>query len=111
MTIIALDIYRRRKTLLDTLAKLVTANSTERFNDYLESEIMSEGKRLYTPHEAAELLLLHPETVRRFVREGLIQAVKIGRSVRIERTELERYWRSQGGGELFADTPKENDNE
>lgn len=105
MTIVTLDIYRRRKTLLDRLARLVTTTNTERFKNYIEGEIMNESKRLFSASEAAELLLLHPETVRRFVREGQIKAVKIGRKVVIERVELERYWLTQGGGPLFSDSP------
>lgn len=111
MTIITLDIYRRRKALLDTLARLVAATSTERFNDYLEGEIMSEGKRLFSTNEAAALLLLHPETVRRFIREGQIKAVKLGRKLHIERGELEAFWRAQGGGALFSDSKSEGAND
>lgn len=105
---IDLATYRHRKALWERLAiKLATFAQCERFNDYLESEIMSEGKRLFSTKEAAELLLLHPETVRRFVREGQIKAVKLGRKLHFERGELEAYWRSQGGGKLFADSPDE----
>lgn len=48
---------------------------------------MSEA--LYTVEQFAERLRLHPKTVLRFIREGRVRAVKVGRSYRILRSELE----------------------
>ena len=39
-------------------------------------------KELYKANELAELLSVHPETIRRLGREGKIERVKVGRSVR-----------------------------
>lgn len=39
-------------------------------------------KELYTASELAEKLSVHPETIRRLGREGKIERVKVGRSVR-----------------------------
>jgi len=41
-----------------------------------------------TPEEVAYLLRLHPETVRRFCREGKIPAIHVGGVWRIPLTEL-----------------------
>ena len=60
---------------------------------------------IYTLKEAAELLSLHPETIRRAYRDGRIKAAVIGRMLRISETELERYWVANGGGQ-FWDRPK-----
>lgn len=51
--------------------------------------------------DVAELVDVHPETVRRWCREGTLPAAKVGREFRISSTELARYWAAQGGGELF----------
>ena len=47
--------------------------------------------KLYSTEEAAKILSLHPKTVRRFIREGQIQARKIGREWRIAFVDLKEY--------------------
>jgi excisionase family DNA binding protein len=44
-----------------------------------------------TIDEIAANLKLHPLTVRKLAREGVISARKIGRQWRIDRAELERW--------------------
>jgi excisionase family DNA binding protein len=46
-------------------------------------------ERLYSPHEAAELLGLHVRTVRRYIRDGRLDAVRVGNRYRIARESLE----------------------
>lgn len=46
-------------------------------------------QRLLSPHEAAELLGLHVRTVRRYIREGRLDAVRVGNRYRISRESLE----------------------
>ncbi len=50
--------------------------------------------------EAAKRLGLHPLTVRRWVKEGKIQAVQMGREARIPITEVERLLGEQRAGLL-----------
>ena len=45
--------------------------------------------RVYTVEQFAELVKLHPKTVLRFIKEGRVRAVKVGRAYRILRSELE----------------------
>ena len=45
--------------------------------------------RVYTVEQFAELVKLHPKTVLRFIKEGRVRAVKVGRGYRILRSELE----------------------
>ena len=59
-------------------------------------------KTTFTLAEAAALLSCHPETLRRAIREGELQAAKLGRGYRISRLDLEAFWSASGGGELFA---------
>lgn len=64
--------------------------------------------QLLTTEDAAKRLGLHPETVRRFLREGTLRGVKIGRKHRIEESEIadyvERLKAAQNGGEVEDET-------
>ena len=51
--------------------------------------------------EAAALLNCHPETLRRAVRKGSLQAARLGRGYRFSRSDLQTFWTAQGGGQLF----------
>ena len=53
--------------------------------------IHSDAMQLLSTEDAAQRLGLHPETVRRFLREGVLRGVKIGRNHRIEESELAAY--------------------
>lgn len=45
----------------------------------------------YTVEQAADRLRLHPKTVLRFIREGRLQAVKVGRAYRIPAGALDPF--------------------
>ena len=56
----------------------------------------------FTTEEAADLLRLEAETIRRAIRQGKLKAARQGRKFIISRLELEAYWRDHlGGGALF----------
>ena len=59
------------------------------------------GKTTFTLAEAAKLLSCHPETLRRAIRKGELQAAKLGRGFRFSRFDLQAFWTANGGGELF----------
>lgn len=67
-------------------------------------------KTTFTLAEAAALLSCHPETLRRAIRKGQLQAAKLGRGFRISRADLEAFWTASGGGTLF-DVPLESGQE
>jgi excisionase family DNA binding protein len=46
---------------------------------------------MYTPEEAAEMLKLNPETVRRFLREGRLRGNLFGRVWRIPESSLQAW--------------------
>ena len=60
------------------------------------------AKTTFTLAEAATLLSCHPETLRRAIRKGELQAAKLGRGFRISRADLEAFWTASGGGDLFG---------
>ncbi len=47
------------------------------------------SQELYSIEQVAERLKLHVRTVRRYVREGRLKAVRIGKQYRITRSDLE----------------------
>lgn len=47
------------------------------------------SEEVYTVEQFAERLKLHPKTVLRFIREGRLRAVRVGRSYRILRSDME----------------------
>lgn len=46
---------------------------------------------LFTPKEVANLLKINKETVLRFIREGKIKAIKIGREYRVKESDYNQY--------------------
>ena len=60
--------------------------------------------KLYTAAEAAQILGLHIETIRRAIRSGELRAARWKRRAgyRISPGDLEAYYQSKGGGRLFA---------
>ena len=44
-----------------------------------------------TVDQIARELHIHPETVREYIRDGLLQAVQLKRSYRIRRSDYERF--------------------
>jgi excisionase family DNA binding protein len=49
------------------------------------------SEEVYTVEQFAERLKVHPKTVLRFIREGRLRAVKVGRAYRILRSDLEAF--------------------
>ena len=47
------------------------------------------SEEVYTVEQFAERLKLHPKTVLKFIRDGRVRAVKVGKSYRILRSDLE----------------------
>ena len=55
----------------------------------MQEEPMDE---VMTAEEVAAYLRVHLITVRRWCRQGELSAVKVGRSYRIRRADLDRWW-------------------
>ncbi len=63
---------------------------------------VDKDKLVFQPDEIAELLGVHPESVRRWIRAGKLKAAKAGRYLLISRAELQTFWKKMGGGDLFG---------
>ncbi len=46
---------------------------------------------LFTAKEVGDLLKIREESVRRYIRQGKMPAVKLGTKVRIKQSDLERF--------------------
>jgi excisionase family DNA binding protein len=49
------------------------------------------GGRLYSVREVADLLGVHPETVRRMIHAGILDGIRVGRGLRVEEASLQEY--------------------
>ncbi len=50
---------------------------------------------LLSVREVADALGVHPETIRRLIHDGRLDAIRVGRVLRIGRAELDRFVASQ----------------
>ena len=55
--------------------------------------------RLFTVEETATLLKLHPETIRRYIKKGILRAVRLRRQYRIKEEDLNAFLESKGRNE------------
>lgn len=58
---------------------------------------------LYDVHDVADLFDVDPETVRRWIRDGDLEASKLGKGYHVSRPDLEELYQRRGGGQLFDD--------
>jgi excisionase family DNA binding protein len=59
-----------------------------------------------TPQEAADLLGVSRETIRRAIRSGELKATRLGyRTVRVTRADLDEWVVSKGGRPIFGTIP------
>lgn len=54
--------------------------------------------KMLTPSEIAERLNIHPNTVRDYLKAGILPAVKLGRVWRVEEEDLEEFIRERKRG-------------
>lgn len=101
-----IDLVRVKAALAD-LDRACNENPTLKGSDqWTETEVMEVlgmDKNIYNVREAAVLLGVTAETLRREVRKGNLKAAKVGRDLRISKADLEAYYRTRGGGDLFTD--------
>lgn len=66
---------------------------------------MTEHAKTLTTAELAEIVDRQPRTVQKWIREGYLDAVRIGREYRISKADANKWWRSRGGDLLFPEAP------
>jgi excisionase family DNA binding protein len=69
----------------------------------LIAERLASPPGLLTPQEAARRTGVHVETIRRAVRKRELPASRIGRAVRIDADDLDRWLRQDHGARAHAD--------
>ena len=62
---------------------------------------VDKDKMVFQLDEVAELLGVHPESVRRWIRAGKLSAAKTGKQYLISRSDLQAFWKDMGGATLF----------
>lgn len=50
-------------------------------------------ENLFNVNQAAFILKVHPLTVRRYIKEGVLKAIKIGGNVRVKESQLQAFSR------------------
>jgi excisionase family DNA binding protein len=55
------------------------------------SSIDRESESLYTVRDVAGQLGVHPETIRRLIHEGRMDAVRVGRVLRVHKTAVDGF--------------------
>lgn len=109
---INLERERRIRRKITALADAIDgAGERERYEQhptqYLEEKAIMADELThitYTVADVADLLHVNTDTVRRWCRDGEIQAAKIGSAgYRVSRPALEAFWRERGGGRLFGE--------
>lgn len=58
-------------------------------------------QQLFTSAEVANILCVHPQSVRFWIREGALNAAKIGTRYLVSRESLKAFWVSRGGDEDY----------
>ncbi len=48
-------------------------------------------ENLFNVNQAAFILKVHPLTVRRYIKEGVLKAIKVGGNIRIKESQLQNF--------------------
>lgn len=59
--------------------------------------------KTYTVKELASIIEAHPQSIRGWIRNGSLKAVRIGNNYRMSPKDLNEWWRSRGGGQLVPE--------
>ncbi len=54
-------------------------------------ETLDGGRDVYTVREVADRLGVHPETIRRLIHDGRIEAVRVGRVLRVAAADVDAF--------------------
>ncbi|MBW1693932.1 MAG: helix-turn-helix domain-containing protein [Deltaproteobacteria bacterium] len=65
-------------------------------------------QQVFSIKNAATILDVHPDTIRRAIKAKKLKAAKIGRDYKIAKSELDRYFQAMGGTSLFGSNDTES---
>jgi len=60
------------------------------------------NENYYTVEQVSEMLKMHPKTIQRYIREGKLNAVKIGKGWRVNGHDLSVFLESEAGQTAFS---------
>ena len=76
----------------------------------MNDDSVNDDRIAYSIKEACQLLNLSRATIDRAIKAGELTSAKIGNQHRISRLELARFFQDKGGGPLFFEGEKANQN-
>ena len=65
-------------------------------------------ENLFTISQIAYILKVHPLTIRRYIREGKLKAVKLGGNIRIKESDLQNFNKDISPSPVNKRFPREN---
>jgi excisionase family DNA binding protein len=95
----------KTKKTLEDLINILTDHPE--LVEQLVKSLKKASVEVYTSKQAAELLQCHEITIRRAIKSGQLKASRIGRDYRISKHDLTCFYKEQGGGELFAESSRD----
>jgi len=109
MKLIDMEKLKRARKNLDIIAREhpelthLGGEDALRLRERILDLAVDKDKLVFQPDEVAELLGVHPESVRRWIRAGKLNAAKAGRYLLISRADLQTFWKEMGGSTLFRE--------
>ncbi len=106
---INMDMVREARANLERIAREhpeltnLSGDDVERLLQGVFNEMVDKDKLTFSLGEAAEVLGLHKEYLRRKIKDGSLKAMKTGKQYIISRPDLQAYYSKHGGGKLFDD--------
>ncbi len=104
-----MDMVREARRNLERIAREhpeltnMSGDASERLLQGVFNEMVDRDKLTFSLGEAAEILGLHKEYLRRKIKDGSLKAMKTGKQYIISRADLQAYYSAHGGGKLFGE--------
>lgn len=79
----------------ENMRKLLQKRVTNAHNIWYNGRKGGEPVKVYTTVDVAEMLKMDVDTIRKYMQEGKIKAMKLGRVWRVTEEELKKFMESQ----------------
>jgi excisionase family DNA binding protein len=81
----------------------LSGEAAQRLREGVFNVTVDESKTTFSLEEAGEILGVHSETLRRWIKAGKLKAAKTGKQYRISRIDLQTLWKTMGGDTLLGE--------